>query len=439
MKKTLVFLCFIMMTQQILAKNLTELSPGGSNYAMYDIGNYLNVSTEKVWYSGELKPVIGTYHLNKSLVNSQMKEMYDNGQRKISFVLWFIPQETMPSAVTTSNVWGHTVGMISSSLSGQHQSNVKELIRKASQIGYNEIIFRFAGAASADPSDWNTWNENMYQRYWNLVVNTRALITDSVLNGVKVTYDLGVEYGGVSKNQKSSFVRRLWSDYVQTFGNNDSYGFSIAWGKGRLSKLIQDFDSTGVRPNSYAIDMYSNIYEGLGEVKKELNNVGEGNKKIVILETYSSNQDIRDVFLKAKKDFNLNIPFIIQWPLEKNSKQKHFSMDYNKNAAAYIRKSPRIDSAGTGGSNNYSIWILGDNWEHTDNSISVDIRLPNSSKIEKSLSGNNIRKFKYRNRTVITLNINSTKLKNALNSTGLNFWVVNPRDGTWSNHFLVKR
>jgi hypothetical protein len=69
---------------------LVAFETGGSNYPMYSVGAYLATPDEDTWYTPlELRPVIGTYHLDSTTVHQQLAAMYANGQRRVSLVLWF--------------------------------------------------------------------------------------------------------------------------------------------------------------------------------------------------------------------------------------------------------------------------------------------------------------------------------------------------------------
>ena len=65
--------------------------------------------------------------------------------------------------------------------------------------------------------------------------------------------DHGVELGGITDNQNTTYTRRLWSDYHNRFGKDDSYGFSIAVYPGRMAEMLRNFDASGGRPSATAV------------------------------------------------------------------------------------------------------------------------------------------------------------------------------------------
>ena len=71
-------------------ENDTAFERGGSNYAMYSVGNYLEYPTDSVWYIPyNMRPVIGTYNLAPDTVKKQLAIMFANGQRKIALDIWY--------------------------------------------------------------------------------------------------------------------------------------------------------------------------------------------------------------------------------------------------------------------------------------------------------------------------------------------------------------
>jgi hypothetical protein len=99
----------------------TSFETGGSNYATYSVGNYLDYPTDSDWFDPyNLRPVIGTYHLAPATVKQQLATMFANGQRKIALDLWysdlFIIRKTLvvgkliPNPKANQDCYGHPDG-----------------------------------------------------------------------------------------------------------------------------------------------------------------------------------------------------------------------------------------------------------------------------------------------------------------------------------------
>jgi hypothetical protein len=314
------------------------LEGGGSNYTFYDMGN----AKGSCW-NGTIRPVIGTYHLNPTLVEAQLRQMYKSGQKKIALFLWYAPIANAAAILNAPqvpappcndatplsqviNVYEHVVNSFGGVLSTQHQQNLQAILRLVKKIGFNQVTLRFAQQGGADPSSattgyWNGWNESQYQENLNFIINTRSLMENELSgSSIKRLYDLGVELGGVTASQASTYTLRLWGDYFNRFGKADSYGFSVAAARGRMTQLIQTFNAVGVRPDLYAVDTYG---EGQGDevdsvlayTYDELNKMGERLKPLIIQETYANSPSVAQRIISVLNTYPLIIQNIQQWPV----------------------------------------------------------------------------------------------------------------------------
>ncbi len=309
---------------------ITPKEVGGSNYVMYDTQGYRETDT---WSSPDnLKLVIGHYHLSPSKVNAQLRAMFKNGQRKIAIVIWYNDFTVDP------NIDRHTIQSNSGRLPSQQEQNFKNVLGQIKNIGYNEIIIRFAGQGSSDPGGWNNWQEPQFQKNWNFIYNTinTAETTLGSPSSIKRVYDLGVELGGLTKGQTIPYVDKLWRNFSFRFPNLKSTGFSIAYAPGRLDRLIKTLKATGRTPNEYAIDIYDGVTNGLQRIKNELRSNGESSKTIVIQETYYNDAQNYQILIDAIKNNALNVRYIMQWPLRRNYHRRHFSENYPQHYYNYL-------------------------------------------------------------------------------------------------------
>src|SRR5262249_14796873 len=139
-----------------------------------------------------LRSIIGVYHLIKASTDAKIEALYAAGQRKISVVLWHwdSPYEY------PNNMWCISI-VTKGILPEQQQTNLRELMMKIKQAGSDKIDFRFAPDS---PTAWTEWREDEYQSDWNVIVNTRELIYDSLATvagpSPRVLFDLAVEHAG---------------------------------------------------------------------------------------------------------------------------------------------------------------------------------------------------------------------------------------------------
>lgn len=290
---------------------------GGSVYPFF-VQNY------EAWDNNQ-RTVVGQYHLAPSLVQAQLKQIYQSGQRNIALVIWYVPYG--PGDYPINGVLdGAFLDSSTSQLSAQARQNLVAVLGLIKQIGFAQVTLRLAPVGDASPAAWgNTWRESQFQQDEAFEFSTRQL-AETALAGSSVTrvYDLGVEMGGIphklnsdgvtyADGQSSAWTSRLWADYVSQYGKSDSYGFSIAYSAGTLTSAIAAYDAAGTRPDSYAID--TTDPGDLWNYFQELTASGDPTKPLVIQET-SYNDATQMAGIQSQiAHFPLNIAYIDQWPV----------------------------------------------------------------------------------------------------------------------------
>lgn len=293
------------------------LSTGGSDYPFY-VQNY------EQWDNNQ-RTVVGQYHLAPGLVQVQLQQMYRTGQRNVALVVWYMPYGSTDTPIN-GVVDGAFLDSSSGQLSSQAQQNLTAILKLIQRIGFSQITLRFAPVGNASPASWgNTWNELQFEQDESFEFSTRRL-AETALATSQITrvYDLGVEMAGIPHNlnndgitysdgQSPEWTSRLWKDYVAAFGEEDSYGFSIAYSPGTLTTAVAEYDRAGKRPHSYAID--TTIPSDLWNYYQELEGAGDANKPLVIQET--SYDDVTQMAGIAAEiaHFPLTISYIDQWPV----------------------------------------------------------------------------------------------------------------------------
>lgn len=298
------------------------LSTGGSDYPFY-VQNYTN------WDNNQ-RTVVGQYDMAPGMVAAQLKQMYKEGQRNVSLVIWYLAYA--PGQWPINEVlYGAFLDSTTGQLVPQAQQNLIAVLGLIKQIGFSQVTLRLAPVGQASPAHWgNTWNEAVFQQDEAFEFSTRQT-AESVLAGSSVTrvYDLGVEMGGIPHNlnsdgvtysdgQSRTWTTRLWGDYVRQFGKADSYGFSIAYSFGTLAATIAEYDAAGTRPNNYAIDTYemqTSIVDDLWFSYEELVGAGEEAKPLILQEVSYNDANQSQALQTELQHVPLTIAYIDQWPV----------------------------------------------------------------------------------------------------------------------------
>jgi hypothetical protein len=313
----------------------TIFERGGSNYGFYSMGSYLDSPTQDNWYKYlNLRPVIGSYHLAPDTVRNQLAVMFANGQRRLALDLWY--SDGMPEAgFQDSGFCSHEVNSRYGVLFAQQQANLKALLHDIDHQGFEVIVFRFATEGDSDPLHWSTWQEDKYNSNWSFISSTIYLIQNEIASlQVKVIYDLGLELGGADIGMSLSYSKRLWSDYIKIFGSHNTMGFSYATAPQRFTQSIAVYDQVGVRPDVYGFDVYGDEFNTYSYLKTEMDAVGETSKPIIANEVYYNDPITYSQLLEVRAQLNLNIKFLLEWPLSRN-RPGYFSADFPGDFSAY--------------------------------------------------------------------------------------------------------
>jgi hypothetical protein len=295
----------------------TAFERGGSNYGFWFIGSYLNTPTLDNW-NKYVKPVIGTYHLAPDTVRNQLAVMYASGQRRLALDFWFT--YTMPiEGYQDSGVCTHVVNSSRGEMFPQQQANLKALLHDIDQQGFETIVFRFEQQGDSDPLGWTSWDEFTYSSNWSFISHTINLIQNEIAGlHVKVIYDLGGELGGADFGMGLAYGKRLWSDYVKTYGPHNSMGYSYAVSPGRFTQSIAIYDEVGVRPDVYGFDVYGDEFNTYSYLLAEMEAAGETSKPVIANEVYYNDPVTYNQILQVRAQLHMNIKFLLQWPLSRD-------------------------------------------------------------------------------------------------------------------------
>jgi len=331
----------------------------GNDYEVYDFGTYTD---NLPWYQGtysdpnnnnwyvpahNYKHPVYLYQLNPNLVQTQMRDMRSSGIDVLVLHISFAELATCESnggCYTPYNdgIWGYLTDDSQASLRSQQQTNLTDLLKYASQIGFRKVFLRFGFAEINNKQYFNYpspgWNETEYQKAWNLIYNTRNLATRVLANtATRLVIDLGGEQIGVTcpandiycANQQSTYyynkqyVQRLWSDYTYNFGTSDTIGFSFIGCSSTVQIGLPWYGT--LKPNEYAFDVYG------GCTNNHTSSAGadllaawaalgtEKSKPVMVMETYNNDAtNASSISSTLAANPGLVLTDLVQWPLTRS-------------------------------------------------------------------------------------------------------------------------
>jgi len=298
------------------------MKTGGSNYIT------INGSMEN--------PVIGTFHLHRETVASDLVAMYEHGQRKLALLLWFAPLN-FPAA--HEHLWHHVCDSFGGALYEQHRDNIVALLALIEQTGFNELHFRFGPQGKAMDREWAEWDATQFNENWQFVQSVSALVRAAQGN-LKVVFDLGVEHANERINESpvhGLYCRRMWRLYTDENGPGDSCAFSIIHGGGGATRMIRLFKIANLPlPACYCFDSYGHEYASLVSAKAALLSKNEDLKPVYMLETnYNDLISCADI-RRAVNETGLDFQGIFQWPKIRDREHGDFPDVFPKRFDNYL-------------------------------------------------------------------------------------------------------
>lgn len=309
---------------------------GGTIHFIHSYGTTDGTNPNNTWYvpAQNLRTPVAFFHLNPKRVLTHMSSLKASGQNAYGIILHHSNigdcEYNACNDGVYDGVWGEVIDNSQAGLRTQHRNNLKSVVGAALDTGFRRIYIRFAKNSS--PESWTQWNETRYQQVWNFIVDVRNVARAEVdRRGLSHLYaspnsilifDLGSESGGLSGGQLEPFMVRLWQDYVYSFGNDDTVGYSMAWAPGRFSRMKNLLATTGVLPKMWGVDIYDNMTTGFGQMYNEMGPLR--NQPIHLIETYFNRaQTAQEAQAALNQNEFLNVAFFGQWPTEPGA--AHFS------------------------------------------------------------------------------------------------------------------
>lgn len=303
------------------ANQQVAFEPGGSNYVMLTLGDYLQ--DPELWGDEErgVKALVSNYHLNPEHVRNTLIDMRASGQEKIALVLWYTTWDTS----TNMCRYVHTIVLGDDGACIEIFQNLDALLRDIKDAGFNEVVIRFAPQGNSDHLEWTRWESERFEKAWQFIAETRDVVEASLFGSeVKRVYDLCLECGGFKKGQAERFMKETWTRYVTSYGNSDSVLASIIYSKEFMNNFLNMINSLRSQvpneikekldPSEYAFDIYSatKVKDRLKEAQSILK---KANKKqpLVLTETFYDDCNIAKQIEEARKS-GVNLRTVYQWP-----------------------------------------------------------------------------------------------------------------------------
>jgi hypothetical protein len=281
---------------------------GGSDYHWFKVGG----PGQELLFSKH-RVILG-YLDHKAEIDQQLATMFANGQRRLRIGIEFADDDS-PNRLHLTN----------GNLAADDTSRIAALLASIKQTGFEQVYVNINGSGQThNVRDWKEWNEAAYREGLGVISQTREMLKAS---GLAYLIDLGGEYTPVLNGQEMrvQYCRRLWTDYVNVFGADDTVGFSIISNisNDRYGHLRDIYGETP--PKAFDLHIYARRDEGTGHyledsyqrfihAHKRLAEVGYGDIPWIIGECYYNDGPEADQLAQAIHETRRRILFLLQFP-----------------------------------------------------------------------------------------------------------------------------
>jgi hypothetical protein len=270
---------------------------GGSNYLTY----HLDPSCIREPYG-----VVYNYDTATATIETQLRQMYNNGQRRLRIPI-FHGRGTDPGSVMDST---------GGNLAPRFRANFTNLLASIKAAGFVELEVSFNPQGGNDPTQWVTFSDDFYQENWSLIQSLHPIIA-----GAGIPYHIDLSNEGIPPPGFGAFLQysqKLWNDYVSAFGGNDTIGFSIIADDAHLSQVSavygpSPFGSHGP-PQVFDIHIYKDAGNSFESAFKALNAQGYQGVAWVIGEAFYNDASEALALRQAATSTGQRVLYVTQWP-----------------------------------------------------------------------------------------------------------------------------
>jgi len=263
--------------------------------------------------------------------------MYDNGQRRISFVIWY--QNGSGVSNQPSHVVCQSLLTDGAKLYAQHENNLRDFLLAMVNQGFEQINIRFAPSGTDnDPKAWATLDPVKLEYHWNFMVGIRAKAYEAISSSSKrpkLIFDLGSELAAAwvpdnhVKNRAVTrqYIKEIWSRYAQAFQTSDTIGFSLVPASfDMVFAQIELYREVGRGyPSELGFDIYrvnqdsQTIHDQLTRVADALERFSLAKHPIFLQETNWNSAEIKSAFQQLAKNRGVQFRYVMQWPIKDTS------------------------------------------------------------------------------------------------------------------------
>jgi hypothetical protein len=272
---------------------------GGSNYGWY----YLTPACNREPYG-----IVYNYNTASTTINSQLQQMYNNGQRRLRIPIYHA------RGINSGTIMDSTGG----TLAPQFLTNLANLLAAVKAAGFLEIEVSFHPQASNDPAQWaTTFSSDYFQENWSVIQTVRSIVA-----AAGVPYHLDLLNEGIPPLGYTALLQydqMLWSDYVAKFGSADTLGFSIIADAAHVGQVSLVYGPSAYgnqgSPQLFDVHIYDETGNSFATAFNSLTSQGYKGVPWIIGEAYYNDAAEAAAQRSEIKSTGQKVLYLTQWPL----------------------------------------------------------------------------------------------------------------------------
>jgi len=270
---------------------------GGSNYLTY----HLDPPCYREPYG-----VVYNYDTATATIDTQLQEMYHNGQRRLRIPIFH------GRGINSGSVMDSTGG----NLAPRFRANLANLLAAIKAAGFVELEVSFNPQGGNDPTKWTTFSADYYQENWSLIQNLHPVIA-----GAGIPYHIDLSNEGIPPSGFAAFLQysqELWNDYVSMFGSGDTIGFSIIADAAHLSQVNVVYGTSAYgnhgSPPLFDVHIYTDAGNSFESAFNALNAQGYQGVPWVIGEAFYNDATEASALRQAANSTGQKVLYLTEWP-----------------------------------------------------------------------------------------------------------------------------
>ncbi len=271
---------------------------GGSNYGWY----YLAPPCNREPYG-----VVYNYNTATATINTQLQQMYDNGQRRLKIPIYHA------RGLNSGTIMDSTGG----NLSPQFQANLANLLAAIKAAGFVEIEVGFYPQSNNSPIGWTTFSDDYFQENWSLIQNLHPIIA-----GAGISYHIDLQNEGIPPLGWAvllQYDQMLWNDYVAEFGSDDTVGFSIIADSAHVGQVNAVYGPSPYgnqgSPQLFEVHIYDETGSEFATAFNALTSQGYQGVPWIIGEAFYNDAAEATSLRQEADSTGQKVLYITQWPL----------------------------------------------------------------------------------------------------------------------------